>query len=55
MFLKQIYHKIRMVLRLYEMNNFPKALDFFNIALGFDDTKISAEGWINYLEELSKQ
>ena len=44
-----------MGIALYEMNNFPKALDFFNIALGFDDTQISAEGWINYLEELAKQ
>ena len=44
-----------MGIALYEMNNFPKALDFFNIALGFDDTKISADGWINYLEELSNQ
>ena len=44
-----------MGIALYEMNNFPKALDFFNKALAIDDTKISAEGWINYLEELSKQ
>lgn len=37
---------------LYEMNDYKKANEYFTKALGFDDTKISAEGWISYLKDI---
>jgi tetratricopeptide (TPR) repeat protein len=41
-----------MGISLYEMNDYKKANEYFTKALGFDDTKISAEGWISYLKDI---
>ena len=42
-----------MGISLYELNNYNKAKSFFNNALEFEDTKISAEGWLKFIDELS--
>ena len=43
-----------MGISLYELNDYPKARSFFTNALDFEDSKISAEGWLTYIDELSK-
>ena len=43
---------ILMGIALYELGNYPKSKIFFNNALEFDESKISAEGWLSYLDEL---
>ena len=45
---------ILMGISLYELNDYPKARSFFTNALDFEDSKISAEGWLTYIDELSK-
>ena len=36
----------------YELGNLSMSMDLFKIALNEDDTKTSAEGWINFIEDL---
>tara|TARA_B110000091_G_scaffold139194_1_gene148831 strand:- start:118 stop:1329 length:1212 start_codon:yes stop_codon:yes gene_type:complete len=43
---------ILMGIALYELGNYPKSKIFFNNALEFDESKISAEGWLSYLDDL---
>ena len=43
---------ILMGIALYELGNYPKSRIFFNNALEFDESKISAEGWLSYLDDL---
>ena len=42
-----------MGISLYEQDKYVEARTFFNKALEFDETKISAEGWLKYIEDLS--
>tara|TARA_Y100001935_G_scaffold190811_1_gene159037 strand:- start:696 stop:905 length:210 start_codon:yes stop_codon:yes gene_type:complete len=42
-----------MGISLYEQDKYSEARNFFNKALEFDETKISAEGWLKYIEDLS--
>ena len=44
---------ILMGISLYELNDYESANTYFTKALSFDDTKISAEGWISYLKDIS--
>ena len=41
-----------MGIALYEMNDYLEAKKYFTIALDFEDTKISAEGWISYVNDI---
>ena len=41
-----------MGISLYELGNYQKSKIFFNNALEFDESKISAEGWLSYLDDL---
>jgi|TARA_B110000908_G_scaffold24597_1_gene28210 tetratricopeptide (TPR) repeat protein len=43
---------ILMGISLYELGNYQKSKIFFNNALEFDESKISAEGWLSYLDDL---
>ena len=38
----------------YELGNLSVSIDLFKIALNEEDTKTSAEGWINFIEDLLK-
>ena len=42
-----------MGISLYEQDKYSEARNSFNKALKFDETKISAEGWLKYIEDLS--
>lgn len=41
-----------MGIALYEMNDYLEAKKYFTVALDFEDTKISAEGWISYVNDI---
>ena len=41
-----------MGIALYEMNDYLEAKKYFTVALDFEDTKISAEGWISYVNNI---
>ena len=38
----------------YELGNLSASMELFNIALNEEDTKTSAEGWINFIEDLQE-
>ena len=38
----------------YELGNLSMSMDLFKVALTEDETKTSAEGWINFIEDLLK-
>lgn len=38
----------------YELGNLSASMELFNIALDEEDTKTSAEGWINFIEDLQE-
>ena len=41
-----------MGIALYELSDYKKSKFYFSNALEFDGTKISAEGWLSYLDDL---
>jgi tetratricopeptide (TPR) repeat protein len=38
----------------YELGNLEQSLELFNLALQEEDTKIAAEGWVSFVEEIIK-